>query len=462
MMFSFLSNWRPTFFSSDGESDDASSLNRSLSLPWPVTESSPRKNKTEGTPTQQQQLRQPSVNGMNMRDISYPMPKMALKSLTRRDDHPAAGLPGPSAPPASSGTIGTPSLHPFIAAPTPISESVPWFQESAEKKRNKNNNYNLRTALLQANAYAQHASTTSGVNAPPQVVRLDNNPFYPQVDATRFQSPLAGHHPYANGITNPGVYANPYAPQTPHDEDDDEHEIYTSPFEHSDDDKEDEFFQGPLPTPTTATTSTSRWGGLKLHTASPFSQSTLRVDGLIFPSPPDTSSPHLTLPLPGGVFPPSLQQPPGTPPPTVNTDVYNYAYNYPLAKQLSPIAEQDYFSPVSVRGLPASAASASPGAESVINFGFGNGNGNGRTTAEGDKERERERGSIKTRSVRTGSAESTKALAMMSVSRSGSLSMSMREGTTTRDPNPSPSGSTIGSEITRKCCLGRSDNELLK
>ena len=30
----------------------------------------------------------------------------------------------------------------------------------------------------------------------------------------------------------------------------------------------------------------------------------------------------------------------------VETDVFKHAYNYPLAKQLSPIAEQDYFSPV--------------------------------------------------------------------------------------------------------------------
>ncbi|KAG6856628.1 hypothetical protein H0H87_002378 [Tephrocybe sp. NHM501043] len=34
---------------------------------------------------------------------------------------------------------------------------------------------------------------------------------------------------------------------------------------------------------------------------------------------------------------------------TVDTDVYAHAYSYPLAKQLSPIAEQDYFSPVSLR-----------------------------------------------------------------------------------------------------------------
>ncbi|KAG6907527.1 hypothetical protein DXG01_008563 [Tephrocybe rancida] len=36
-------------------------------------------------------------------------------------------------------------------------------------------------------------------------------------------------------------------------------------------------------------------------------------------------------------------------PASVTTDVYAHAYNYPLAKQLSPIEEQDYFSPVSLR-----------------------------------------------------------------------------------------------------------------
>ena len=32
-----------------------------------------------------------------------------------------------------------------------------------------------------------------------------------------------------------------------------------------------------------------------------------------------------------------------------STDLFGYAYNYPLAKQLSPIAEQDYFSPESLK-----------------------------------------------------------------------------------------------------------------
>ena len=447
-MFSLFSNWRQTFSSPYGEGDDTSSLNRSLTLPWPVTESSPRRNKNEGTPTQQQelQLRQLPVNSVSMREISHPIPKTALKSLTtpRPDDHPAVGVPGPTPP--STGTV--PSLHPFIAAPIPPSESVPWYLESAEKRRNNNNSQ--RTALLQANAHTQHAPSTT---TPPEVVRLDNNDnLFADVETTDSQMPLADYHdastshhtsydyatyPYANGISNPGLYANQYTHQTPHDEHD-EHEIYTSPFEHSDD--EDAFFRAPLlKQSTTASTPASRWGGLKLHTVSPFSQSTLRIDGVVFP-PADTSS-HQTLPL----LPPSL---PGTPPvPTVNTDVYNHAYNYPLAKQLSPIAEQDYLSPVSVKGLPGSAG-GSPGSDSVLQFGFVNGKERITAEGDGDKERDRERdwerASTRTRSVRTGSAGSAKVPAMTGLSRSGSLSM----WEAARELNPSPSGSMA--DITRK------------
>lgn len=58
--------------------------------------------------------------------------------------------------------------------------------------------------------------------------------------------------------------------------------------------------------------------------------------------------------------------------PSMNTDVYGYAYGYPLVKQLSPIVEQDYASPDTLhrsRSLPSTAsdknlrvsASASPG-----------------------------------------------------------------------------------------------------
>jgi hypothetical protein len=448
-MFSILSNWRQTSSSSDADSDDVSSLNRSLNLPWPVTESSPRKNKNEGTATQQQQ--QQLTNGMSLRDISHPMPKKASKSSTRPDDHSVAdGLSGPSAPP-TTGAIDTPPLHPFIAAPAPSSESVPWFQESAARR--KNNNYTLRTALLQANARAQHASITNA-NATPEVVRVDSNDApYPRPqrppaiyhDDPNNQASYATYdsHPYANDISNPSLYANyPYAQQTSHnDQDENQHEIYASPFGHSDDD-EDAFFRGPHPsssqtTRTITPTPTSRWGGLKLHTASPFSQSTLQVDGLTFPQPPDTISQH----LPSGVLPPSLPLIP-----TVNTDVYNNAYSYPLAKQLSPIAEQDYFSPISVRALSGSAASASPGADSVLNFGFGNGSGKERMTAEGDKDRERdsERGSTRTRSGRAGSVDSVKAPAMTSSSGSGS-----KESTSTNS-NPSSSGPMSGFEVTRK------------
>jgi hypothetical protein len=286
------------------------------------------------------------------------------------------------------------------------------------------------------------------------VVRVDNNdaPYpRPQRPPAIYHDDPNNHasydtHPYADEISNPSLYADyPYAQQTSHnDQGENQHEIYASPFGHSDDD-EDAFFHGPHPslsqtTRTITPTPTSRWGGLKLHTESPFSQSTLQVDGLIFPPPPDTISHH----LPAGVLPPSLPLIP-----TVNTDVYNHAYNYPLAKQLSPIAEQDYFSPISVRALPGSAAGASPGADSVLNYGFGNGSAKERMTAEGDKDRERdsERGSTRTRSGRAGSVESVKAPAITSASGSGS-----KESTSTNS-NPSSSGPTSGFEVTRKFSL---------
>jgi hypothetical protein len=91
------------------------------------------------------------------------------------------------------------------------------------------------------------------------------------------------------------------------------------------------------------------------RTAFPFSQSTLQVDGHNFPPPdtPGSRAHHQNLPT--GAFAPSLRRP-GTPPLlTVQIDVYNHAYNYPLAKQLSSIAEQDYYSPISARVLPGSA-----------------------------------------------------------------------------------------------------------
>lgn len=43
-----------------------------------------------------------------------------------------------------------------------------------------------------------------------------------------------------------------------------------------------------------------------------------------------------------------------------STDVFGYAYSYPLAKQLSPIAEQDYFSPESLRRTKPLPSGSSP------------------------------------------------------------------------------------------------------
>ncbi|KAG6902739.1 hypothetical protein C0995_012403 [Termitomyces sp. Mi166 len=68
-------------------------------------------------------------------------------------------------------------------------------------------------------------------------------------------------------------------------------------------------------------------------------------------------------------------QTPGTG--SVSTDVYNHAYNYPLAKQLSPILELDYFSPVSVSARASGSGSVGSGYGSSYGGGSGYGNGGG-------------------------------------------------------------------------------------
>lgn len=57
-----------------------------------------------------------------------------------------------------------------------------------------------------------------------------------------------------------------------------------------------------------------------------------------------------------------------------STDVYNHAYNYPLAKQLSPIIEQDYISPASISERASRSGSGSVGS---LGYGYGYGAGHG-------------------------------------------------------------------------------------
>ncbi|TFK31367.1 hypothetical protein BDQ12DRAFT_729619 [Crucibulum laeve] len=95
------------------------------------------------------------------------------------------------------------------------------------------------------------------------------------------------------------------------------------------------------------TTPSTRWG-LRLHTTPGFTQSThsLRLD-----SRPMTYS--------------------------YSMDPYGNAYNYPMAKQLSPIAEQDYFSPDSLRHsnpLPGEGSGSDKAISASASMSFSQGN----------------------------------------------------------------------------------------
>lgn len=132
----------------------------------------------------------------------------------------------------------------------------------------------------------------------------------------------------------------------------------------------------------------------------------------------------------------------------VETDVFRHAYNYPLAKQLSPIVEQDYFSPViesdsrslSLKFAKAN-ASGSGGKPSPAESGSGSIREG--VKGKGDDGGTEEKESLKTRtgSSRTGSGGSVGTVNGMS--RAGSTSMGIGGV-----QNASPGGS-LG-EISRK------------
>lgn len=249
-----------------------------------------------------------------------------------------------------------------------------------------------------------------------------------------------------------------------YEEHDDGGELYTSPF----DSDSDEGFYFPVPPRSTSTASLSsaskstngngstmqksRWAlKLQLHNAQ--SMPSLQTGA-------GTSTRHFSHPAQSQARPPPVDQRlthpmHGAPPPdiapssqpvavSVDTDVYKQAYNYPLAKQLSPIAEQDYFSPVVepssraaslryARGKNASTSTgkASPGAESLGELGAALLNGGVPTEATAAAE-VGEKESLKTRtgSVRTGSGGSIGTINgnMVSLSRAGSASMGQLNG----------------------------------
>lgn len=233
----------------------------------------------------------------------------------------------------------------------------------------------------------------------------------------------------------------PSRPEIPFDEDEGEGELYTSPF---DSDVEDTVPVQPRSASTSALTSVpksatmpkSRWGlKLQLHVAQSM------------PSLPSSAGHLLVRPQhmadqrethPAHDIPPLEFAPHETSDSGVETDVYNHAYSYPLAQQLSPIAEQDYVSPVAespsratslrfAHGGNASTGShkISPGADSLSGAGatlLRNDSGKG---SVGEKE------SLKTRngSVRTGSGGSVgTTTGMVSLSRAGSASKGQANG----------------------------------
>ena len=187
----------------------------------------------------------------------------------------------------------------------------------------------------------------------------------------------------------------------------------------------------------------SRWGlKLQLHAAQ--SMPSLPTGGGKPPAPSNHSHARLSDPVAnaqanpiGGV--------------NVETDVFRHAYNYPLAKQLSPIVEQDYFSPV----VESDSRSLS------LKFGKANTSGSGGKPSpaesgsgsirEGAKEKQEkgndggtaEKESLKTRtgSSRTGSGGSIGTV--NGISRTGSISIGVGGA-----QSASPGGS-LG-EISRK------------
>lgn len=232
-----------------------------------------------------------------------------------------------------------------------------------------------------------------------------------------------------------------------------EHEFYTSPFDDSDP-------LGALPPTTTgnATMTKSRWN-LRLQLHSSGSQSTPSL--LVGAGTPQANRLH-TLPHFASQNPLKKEAPYGQKmaqngddqmlPVNVDTDVYNHAYNYPLAKQLSPIAEQDYFSPTTAtgdaesrsislkfgKGGDGNMSKASLGAESAISVVLA-GAAKKEQSGGGDVT---EREPTRNRSGSVGSMGNG-----LNLSRAGSMSRSVA-ALTPGSTNASPIGS-VGSEITR-------------
>ncbi|KAF8169537.1 hypothetical protein BJ912DRAFT_173014 [Pholiota molesta] len=475
-MFAFLSRLRLTSSAPAHEdtADDASSLNRSLNLPWPVTESSTRRPAISTTTARAPASGPPSMT------ISYPIPRAVANSLTGLDEYigPSGGTGVPT-----GATYGGAAHRPSRAQPPQVAGgSNAWYDP--EKPRRLGDRPPVQAA-------------TQATYAPPAVVRLDSEAFIPvgsddeneeDTSPPRYSSHRnistdvvsQESYPYSGYVTAPAsVVSNiPGTAQRPptrrsdsrpdvlhsdHEEHDDGGELYTSPF----DSDSDEGFYFPVPPRSTSTASLSsaskstngngstmpksRWAlKLQLHNAQsmPSLQTGAGSSTRHFSHPaqsqarPPPVDQRLTHPSHGA---PPLGLAPGAQPAavSVDTDVYKQAYNYPLAKQLSPIAEQDYFSPVLesssraaslryARGKNASSSTgkASPGAESLGELGAALLHGAPAEDTAAAEVGEKESLKTRTGSVRTGSGGSIGTINgnMVSLSRAGSASMGQLNG----------------------------------
>ena len=270
-------------------------------------------------------------------------------------------------------------------------------------------------------------------------------------------SPSSYAVPYPHPSPNPGYTStspstpqvgtgNTYRPSQSSPELDayeDESDFYASPFD-GEVEGDGHPYTVPGPARSTSTTSSagtpsmtkSRWG-LKLQLQQLQTQASASM--------PSLPAAHSTYPNAADTSPDAISQryahlghgqpSPEFEVPNVDTDVYKHAYNYPLAKQLSPIAEQDYFSPTpqsegEARSLRfarsagifgGGSAKASPAAESILGSISG-----GRVAGVGVDGLGDDKASMRTRasmnSVRTISGNNN--AAAMSLSRAASISMS--------------------------------------
>ncbi|KAF8878814.1 hypothetical protein CPB84DRAFT_1852290 [Gymnopilus junonius] len=314
--------------------------------------------------------------------------------------------------------------------------------------------------------------------APPEVVRLsdsaaeegydeeheyggsNNSPPKYQYEYTTHPSAssYALPYPYPSAIVGPKAQQSTPV-KTPSNDDDDNNgaELYSSPFES---DPLDVVPAAPRSTTSSSSTSKaagngamtkSRWNlNLKLQLHSPASKSIPSLPAAVAAPRSDHAAAAADDPFPRPSNVPAKHLPVlDAPPVNVDTDVYNHAYNYPLAKQLSPIAELSPGPDSRSASLKFSRSGdgtmgkPSPRAESSAGSGFGSLSANWK-----EKEKEAmgdvvDRESLKTR---TGSMGSVGTVNGNTRSRAGSVTMgAVPPG---GPQNASPGGS-LGSELTR-------------